>query len=77
MFSAPQAQRVTGNALEFPFNQIGEPTMAFLTCQSWRVLKSWYTGGSPEQDFTFQTVLTTSLVLSEAQATHLNLQFGT
>ena len=63
--------------MEFPFNQIGKPTMAFLTCQSWCVLQSWYTSGSPEQDFILQTGLTTSLVLSEAQATHLNLQFGT
>ena len=28
--------------LEFPFNLIS---------QSWRVLKSWYTGGGPEQGF--------------------------
>ena len=34
---------------EFPFNLIGDSTMAFLTGQSWRVLKSWYTGGDPEQ----------------------------
>ena len=27
---------------EFPFNMIGELTMASLTGQSWRVLKSWY-----------------------------------
>ena len=26
-------------------------TMAFLTGQSWRVVKSWYTGGAPEQGF--------------------------
>ena len=25
--------------------------MAFLTGQSWRVLKSWYTGRDPEQGF--------------------------
>ena len=25
--------------------------MAFLTGQSWRVSKSWYTGGGPEQGF--------------------------
>ena len=29
---------------EFPFNLIGKSTMAFLSGQSWRVLKSWYTG---------------------------------
>ena len=31
---------------EFPFNLIGKSTMAFLTGQSWRVLKSWSTGGT-------------------------------
>ena len=35
----------------FPFNLIGKSTMAFLTVQLWRVLKSWYTGGGPEQGF--------------------------
>ena len=30
---------------EFPFNLIGKSTMAFLSGQSWRVLKFWYTGG--------------------------------
>ena len=34
---------------EVPFILIGKSTMAFLTGQSWRVLKSWYTGGGPEQ----------------------------
>ena len=36
---------------EFPFNLIGKSTMAFLTGQSWRILKSWYTGWDPEQRF--------------------------
>ena len=36
---------------EFPFNLISKSTMAFLTGQSWRLLKSWYTGGDPEQGF--------------------------
>jgi len=36
---------------EFPFNLIGKSTMTFLTGQSWRVLKSWYTVGYPEQGF--------------------------
>ena len=36
---------------EFPFILIGKSTMAFLTGQSWRVLKSLYTGGGPEQGF--------------------------
>ena len=30
---------------QFPFILIGKSTMAFLTGQSWRILKSWYTGG--------------------------------
>ena len=36
---------------EFLFILIGKSTMAFLTGQSWRVLKSWCTGGSLEQGF--------------------------
>ena len=49
---------------DFPFNLIGKLTMAFLTGQSWHVLKSWYTGGGPEKDFGAgaQTELTRSLV---------------
>ena len=38
---------------EFPFNLIGDDDKQrpFLTGQSWRVLKSGYTAGSPEQGF--------------------------
>ena len=36
---------------EFPFKLIGKSTTAFSTGQSWRVLKSWYTGGGKEQGF--------------------------
>ena len=36
---------------EFPFNMIGKSTMAFWACQSWHILKSWYTGWDPEQRF--------------------------
>ena len=36
---------------KFSFMLIGKLTMAFLTGQSWRVLKSWYIGGGPEQGF--------------------------
>ena len=45
--------------------------MAFLLGQSWRVLKSWYTGGGPEQGFRccFADGLNQSLVSSVAQAT--------
>ena len=30
---------------------IGKSTMAFLTGQSWHILKSWYLGDGPEQGF--------------------------
>ena len=36
---------------EFPFILIKKSTMAFLTDQSWGVLKPWYTGGGVEQGF--------------------------
>ena len=36
---------------EFPFILIDKLTTAFLTGQSWRVLKSWYTDGGQEQGF--------------------------
>ena len=45
--------------------------MAFLTGQSWRVLKSWYTGWGPEQGFRrfFAAGFNKSLVSSVTQAT--------
>ena len=44
--------------------------MAFLTDQSWRVLKSWYTCEGPEQEFRrcFTDGLNQSLVSSVTQA---------
>ena len=36
---------------EFSFILIGKSTMTFSTGQSWRLLKSWYTGDGPEQRF--------------------------
>ena len=36
---------------EFPFTLVGEYTMAFLTGQSRRVLKSWYTAAGQGQGF--------------------------
>ena len=36
---------------EFSFNLIGKSTTAFLTGQLWRLFKSWYIGGGPEQGF--------------------------
>ena len=37
--------------IEFIFNLIGKLTIAFLVGLPWRVLKSWYTSGGPEQGF--------------------------
>ena len=36
---------------EFPFDLTNKSTMGFLTCQSWRVLKFWYTSGTQNKDF--------------------------
>ena len=36
---------------EFPFILIGKSTVALLTGQSRRVLKSWFAGGGLEQGF--------------------------
>ena len=36
---------------KFLFNLINKLTMVLLTGQSWCILKSWYTGGSPEHEF--------------------------
>ena len=56
---------------KFPFNLTGKSTMAFLTGQSWCILKSWYTGvggggGGREQGFWhyFANGLNQSLVSS-------------
>ena len=46
-----KTQRIPRKASQIPFILIGKSTMAFLTGQSRRVLKSWYTGGGPEQEF--------------------------
>ena len=56
--------------LNFLFILIDRTTMAFLTGQSWRVLKSWYTGETPEQGFwcCFADGLNQSLVSCAAQA---------
>ena len=58
---------------EFSFNLIGKSTMAFSAGQSWRVLKSWYTGGSPEEGFrrSLADGLNQSVVSSVAQARSL------
>ena len=57
-------------SFESPLNLIGKSTMAFLTGQSWPVLKSWYTGGHPELGFwrCFADGLNQSLVSFVLQA---------
>ena len=40
-----QNQRITRNSFEFPLNLNGKLTMAFLTSQSWHVLKYWCRNG--------------------------------
>ena len=56
--------------LEFPFILIGKSSMSLLTGHSCRVLKSWYTGGDPEQGFRrcFADGLNQMLVSPVAQA---------
>ena len=58
---------------EFPFILIVKSTVSFLTGQSLQVIKSWYTGGTPEQGFwcCFADRLNQSLVSSVGQATAL------
>ena len=52
LFSAPNGlNNLPEMRFRFPFNLIGESTMAFLTVQSWRVVKSWYTGSGPGARF--------------------------
>ena len=52
LFSVPNGpNELPEMRFKFPFNLIGKSTMAFLTGQSWRVLKSWSTGGDLEQGF--------------------------
>ena len=49
MFWAPnELNDLKEERFEFPFILIGTSTMEFLIGQSWRVVKSWYTGGGPE-----------------------------
>ena len=67
LFWAPNGvKKLLEVRFEFPFILIGKSTMAFLTCQSWGVLKSWYTDGCPERGFwgCFANGLNPTLVLS-------------
>ena len=50
MFCAPNGlDKLMEGRFEFPFILFDKLMMAFLTSQSCYVLKSWYTGGDPEQ----------------------------
>ena len=53
LFSENLLSELPEKHFKFPFIFIGKWTMAFLTGQSWNILKSWswYPGGSPEQGF--------------------------
>ena len=44
-----RTQRITANA--FRISLTDKSTTGFLTGQSWRLLKCWYLGGSPERGF--------------------------
>ena len=70
LFRAPNGlNELPEERFQFRFILIGKSTVVFLTSQSWRVLKSWYTG-RPEQGFgrCFSDGLNQSLVSSTAQA---------
>ena len=69
LFRAPNGRyELPEERSEFLFILIGKSTVVFLTSQSWRVLKSWYTG-RPEQGFRrcFADGLNQSLASSTAQ----------
>ena len=71
LFCAPNGlNEVPEVRFEFPFILIGKWTMAFLTGQSWRILKSQYTGGAQNKNISAisQTGFTRSLVPCVAQA---------
>ena len=74
LFRAPNGlKELPEERSEFLFILIGKSTVVFLTSQSWRVLKSWYTG-RPEQGFRrcFADGLNQSLASSTAQ-TRVNI----
>ena len=62
---------ITGNAFRISLHPDWQIDRSFfLTSQSWCLMKSWYTGGGPEQGFwhCFTDGLDQSLVSSVAQA---------
>ena len=70
LFCAPNGlKKLPEVCFEFSFVLIGKSTMVFSTEQSCRALKSWYTGGGPEQGFRrcFVDGLHHSLVSSATQ----------
>ena len=71
MFWAPnEVNELLQERFEFPFILKGKSTMAFLTGQTWCVLKYWFTSGSLEQGFRrcFADRLNQSLVSCATQA---------
>ena len=71
MFWAPnEVNELLQERFEFPFILKGKSTMAFLTGQTWCVLKYWFTSGSLEQGFRhcFADGLNQSLVSCATQA---------
>ena len=52
LFWAPSGlDELLEESFEFSFILIGSSTMVFVTSQSWRIVKSCYTGGGPYKDF--------------------------
>ena len=52
LFCAPSGlNKLTKVHFGFPLILISKLSMAFFTSQSWHTLKSWYTGGGPEQGY--------------------------
>ena len=56
-----RTQRITWSAVWFPFDLYGKSAMAFLTGQSWPLLKSWYTAELKAQNKDFGTGSQTDL----------------
>ena len=75
-------QRITGSAFRIPLQPDWRSRQTkqrpFLTSQSWRVLKSGYTAGSPEQGFwrCFADGVNQSLILSARRLNQVMLSTG-
>ena len=66
-----RTQWITRSAFRISFHPDWQINNGFFNSQSWRVLKSWYTGGSPEKEYLhcFADGLNLRLVSSAAQTT--------